>query len=79
MSKWCTDHELTEETAAVLRTKGFTYERALDSLKPEHVKDLCLRNYAQECILKDVVEKRHGNKHSSQGTRKYIHILSIPV
>ena len=66
-SKWCTDHSLPESVAVVLRERGFHSTDFLESLRPEVVPSLGLHNIAQECLLRQALEKKWAQQNSSTG------------
>ena len=57
MSKWCTEHKLTEETRNQLKAKGFKQKEELESIDPADIHMLEL-NMAQSSLLKDILRKK---------------------
>ncbi|KAK2190981.1 hypothetical protein NP493_63g01025 [Ridgeia piscesae] len=55
ISQWCTEHGLSEHTAIVLRGEGFLTRPTVDSLTPDIIPSLGLRNKGQECLLRKII------------------------
>ena len=59
-SRWCNDRKLNENTAVVLRQRGFIDEQSLASLRAEDVPTLGLTSKAEECVLRKVLAEQEG-------------------
>lgn len=58
MSKWCTDHSLSEATVNCLRDKGFRTRAEVESLRPEDIPKLGLKSVAEECKLREALLRK---------------------
>ena len=59
-SRWCNERKLNENTAVVLRQRGFIDEQSLASLRAEDVPTLGLTSKAEECVLRKVLAEQEG-------------------
>ena len=59
-SRWCNERKLNENTAVVLRQRGFIDEQSLASLRAEDVPTLGLTSKAEECVLRKVLVEQEG-------------------
>jgi len=65
ISKWCTEHRLTEFTASVLRQAGFTTREAVESLRLPDIDQFKELNKAQQCLLREAISPKMSQSESA--------------
>lgn len=73
ISRWCTEHKLSEHTAQILRHEGFTTKEAVESMRVHDLDHLKI-NTAQKCMLREAISPKISQS-ESQGTSRIAYML----